>query len=172
MAKATSAKPSDTHSDTQLGTVPAVVNQDQRVANMLPAVLASYSALPDSEAAGCVTTLDLSLRDNQRQLQNILAGESKSLWDAPADKIIRVKDITAHFAEVPDEETGEVVGKRIITLTGPDGIYHTCSQYAYRDLQRSVLLTGWRPGDPPLKIRPSRARTRKGNTRQAIVLEE
>ena len=140
------------------------------MANLLPTVLASYSALPDSESAGVVTTMDLRDYPAQIELQNILAGESKSLWLDPPNGPIRVAHITAHYGEAEDEKTGEMQPRKIITLSGLDGTYHTCSEWAYRDLQRAVLLTGWRPGDAPLKLEARRTPCSNGHTRQSLAL--
>lgn len=127
-----------------------------------------YSGLPSSESAGVITTMNLADRGQAIALQRILAGESESLWDVEGSPLIRVEHITAHFAVREDEETGEVIGKKFVTLSGPDGVYHTASEWAYRDLQRAALLTGWKPGSGYLNIQPGRAKTRKGNTRQVI----
>lgn len=144
--------------------------QTDKPPELLPSVLMHYSGLPSSERAGVITTMDIADRGQAIALQRILAGESESLWDVEGSPVIRVEHITAHFAVQVDEETGECVGKKFLTLSGPDGVYHTASEWAYRDLQRAALLTGWKPGAGYLHIQPARAKTRKGNTRQIIMV--
>lgn len=160
--------PSDSHSTTLPTHGQPNTDLADSPGELLPAVLMHYSGLPSSESAGVITTYNLADRVQAITLQRILAGESESLWDVEGSPLIRVEHITAHYAVRTDEETGEVVGKKFLTLSGPDGVYHTASEWAYRDLQRAALLTGWKPGAGYLCIQPAQAKTRKGNTRQVI----
>ena len=160
--------PSDSPSHTLPTPSPPNIDPADSPGELLPVVLMQYSGLPASESAGVITTMNLADRGQAIALQRILAGESESLWDVEGSPLIRIEHITAHFAVRVDEETGEVIGKKFLTLSGPDGVYHTASEWAYRDLQRAALLTGWKPGTGYLCIQPARAKTRKGNTRQVI----
>lgn len=135
-------------------------------------ILAHYSALPHSEEAGIVTSLDLSQRVNALALQNAIAGESKSLWDCKPGEVIEVSDIIAHYATRRDEETGEETSGPMLTLLGPSGIFHTMSQYAFRALQLCAPLCGRPPWNPPIKLRPVRCRSRNNREFQSLVLAE
>jgi Phage Single-stranded DNA-binding protein len=135
-------------------------------------MLSHYSALPSQEGAGIMTTLDLSLRDGVVMVQQALAGESESLWDQRPDRVIRVTDLIAHYAERIDEETGETISGPMLTLIGPDGVYHTGSQFAFRALQSIAILAGPAPWNPAIKIRPVRVRSRNKREFQSLLLVE
>lgn len=117
-----------------------------------------------------MTTLDLSNPDGPIMLQNILAGGGTSLWDLPADTIVRVEHVTAHGALVTDEATGEVTEKALITLSGPDGIFHTGSMYAFRALQLIGMLRGAPPWQPPVAIKAIRVPSRNKRDFQSVLL--
>ena len=135
-------------------------------------ILSHYSALPHSEGAGMMTTLDLTQRANIIALNHALNGESESLWDLPPDQVIRVTDLIAHYGERTNEDTGELVKGPMLTLLGPDGIYHTGSQYAFRALQMIALTDGRPPWHPPKAIRAVRNRSRNKRNYQSIILVE
>ncbi len=135
-------------------------------------ILSHYSALPQSEGAGIMTTLDLTERQNVIALNHALNGDSESLWDQKPDRIIRVTDLVAHYGERMNEETGEMQCGPMLTLIGPDGIYHTGSQYAFRALQLIALLDGRPPWYPPKAIRAVRNTSRNKRQYQSIVLAE
>lgn len=135
-------------------------------------MLQSYAALPHSEDAGILTTLDLTQRSNVVLLQNALAGDSVSLWDVQPDRIIRVNDMVAHYSHYISEETGEEVSGPMLTLIGPDGIYHTGSEYAFRGMQMIAYAHGRPPWRPPVSIRAIRCRSRKQREYQSIILVE
>lgn len=135
-------------------------------------LLSHYSALPHAEGAGLMTTLDLTQRANVLIVQEALAGGGESLWDLPPDKIIRVSDLIAHYTTSTDEETGEERSGPMLTLIGPDGTFHTGSEFAFRNLQSIALLTGRPPWNPPVAIRAKRQRSRNKREYQSILLAE
>jgi hypothetical protein len=135
-------------------------------------MLAHWSALPQSEAGGIMTTLDLTKRANVITLQNAVAGESTSLWDCEPSAVILVSHLVAHYATRFSEETGEEQSGPMLTLIGPDGIFHTGSQYAFRALQLCAPLCGRPPWHPPIKLRPVRCKSRNDRQYQSIVLVE
>lgn len=119
-----------------------------------------------------MTTLDLSDRHNVLAVQKALAGDSESLWMLEKDRVIRVSDLIAFYAEQEDEETGQVQGKAMLALLGPDGTFHTGSKFAFRDMQRIAYLHGRPPWRPPVLLMPIRVTGRNGHTRQSILLAE
>lgn len=163
-------QPSATHSDSvptasQPTTLPSVLTNTHDIG-----LLSHYSALPHAEGAGLMTTLDLSLRANVLIVQQALAGESESLWDCKPERIIRVSDLIAHYTEAVDEETGGTRSGPMLTLIGPDGVFHTGSQFAFRALQTIALLTGRPPWNPPVAIRAQRCTSRNKKQYQSILL--
>lgn len=119
-----------------------------------------------------MTTLDLSERKNVLAVQAALAGDSDSLWDAEPDQIILVSDLIAHFAERTDDETGETTAGPMLTLIGPDSVWHTGSQYAFRCLQSIAYLTGRPPWNPPIAVYARRKRSRNKREYQTLILAE
>lgn len=170
--KQPSRKPSDSPSDT----VPSIVGsvQQSRPATTLTdmGMLSHYSALPNAEGAGLMTTLDLGVRANVVLVQNALHGESESLWDQKPERIIRVADLIAHYTSYVSEETGEEQSGPMLTLLGPDGVFHTGSQYAFRSLQDIAFLQGRPPWIPPIMIRAVRVKSRNKREFQSLVLVE
>lgn len=171
-AKQPSRKPSATPSDT----VPSIVEvvQQSRPTTTLTdlGMLSHYSSLPSAEGAGLMTTLDLAVRANVILVQNALHGESESLWDQKPERIIRVADLIAHYTSYVSEETGEEQSGPMLTLLGPDGVFHTGSQYAFRSLQDIAFLQGRPPWIPPIMIRAVRITSRNKRQFQSIVLVE
>ena len=135
-------------------------------------LFAHYSALPAAEGAGLITTIDMSGPRAVVMLQNILAGGGESLWDQPPERIIHVVNATAHFATATDDETGEVRSGPMITLSGPDGNFHTMSQYAFRALQLIAILRGAPPWHPPIAVQAVRLRSRNKRDYQSVLLVE
>lgn len=135
-------------------------------------MLSHYSSLPSSEGAGLMTTLDLGVRANVIAVQNALHGESESLWDQKPERIIRVADLIAHYTSYVSEETGEEHSGPMLTLLGPDGVFHTGSQYAFRALQDIAFLAGRPPWIPPIVIRAVRVTSRNKRQFQSLILVE
>lgn len=135
-------------------------------------LLAHYSSLPAVEGAGIMTTLDVTTSAGQQALSVAVLGESASLWDLPAGAVVVIQHIVAHFATAVDGETGEVRSGPMLTLIGPEGCYHTGSQFAFRALQLIAMLRGAPPWHPPIRVRPVRVRSRNKRDFQSIVLAE
>lgn len=135
-------------------------------------ILSHYSALPALEGAGVMTTLDLRQPANIVRLQHALAGSSDSLWDLSPDRVLGITDLAAHYASAVDEETGEIRSGPMIALIGPDGVYHTGSQFVFRALQLIAMLKGRPPWQPPIRMRAVRVRSRNKREFQSIVLAE
>lgn len=135
-------------------------------------ILAHYSALPHSPQAGISTTLDLTQPANVVLVQNVLASDDGTTWEMPPDAPFKVSDLIFHFVEKIDPKTGEDVSGPMMSMVGPDGVYHSGSQYAYRDLQRIALLRGMPPWHPPIVVRAVRSRSRNGKDYQSLMLVE
>lgn len=135
-------------------------------------LLAHYSSLPAVEGAGIMTTLDITSSAGQMALIAAVNGESASLWDLPAGAVVTIQHIVAHFTTSVDEETGEERCGPMLTLIGPEGNYHTGSQFAFRALQLVAMLRGAPPWHPPIRVRPVRVRSRNKRDFQSIVLAE
>lgn len=135
-------------------------------------VLAHYSDGPMTDDAGIITTLDLRDPMAQVELQQALAGDSESLWDVKPDHIIRVEHVVRHYAEAQDEETGEIRSGPMLTLIGPDGVYHTMSKYAFRSFQLIAHLRGAPPWRPPIMIRAVKPTSRNKRQYQSVQLVE
>lgn len=135
-------------------------------------LLSHWSALPHQEGAGIVTTLDITRPAVAVELQNILCGETESLWDMSPDDLLAITDFTATFGRGINDETGEEWAGPIVTLSGPDGAWHTKSEYAFRALQLIGYLRGPPPWNPPLVVSPARCRSRNKRQYQSILLRD
>lgn len=170
--KERSPKPSDTRSDTQPGIVEVIERAAPRLILQDLGMLSHYNSLPSQEGAGLMTTLDLAIRSNLVMVQAAMCGDSESLWDQKPERIIRVSDLIAHYAEYMNEESGEIQSGPMLTLIGPDGIFHTMSQFAFRALQSIAYLQGRPPWVPPIMIRAVRVNSRNKRQFQSILLVE
>jgi len=136
-------------------------------------LLDHYSSLPHTESSPILSTLDLTIPANQLRVQHAIAGGSVSLWDVVEAGAIEVTDLVAHYTEAVLEETGELKAGPMLTLLGPDGVWHTGSEFAYRALQTVCKLTRRLPPfDPPLKLRPVRLTSRARRQYQSLLLVE
>lgn len=135
-------------------------------------VLAHYSDGPMTEDDGIITTLDLRDAAAQVALQQALAGYSESLWDCKPERIVRVEHVVRHFAEAQDEETGDIRSGPMLTLIGPDGVFHTMSKYAFRSFQLIAHLRGAPPWLPPIMIRAFKPTSRNKRQYQSVQLVE
>jgi hypothetical protein len=133
-------------------------------------ILAHYSGVCDVEESPLVSSLDLTILENRITVQNALTAESVSLWKLAPERVIRVEHVIRHFVRTIDEETGEERAGPMLTLLGPDGQYHTMSEWAFRDFQNIVRACCPPPWTPPIRIRALRVPTRKERIRQSIIL--
>lgn len=169
-----SAKSLPTSTDCEvIPAVPAVIEPARPPALLVQlGVLAHYSDGPMSEDGGIITTLDLRDQSAQLQLQHALSGDSESLWDLKPERILRAEHVIRHYAEALDEETGEIRGAPMLTLVGPDGVFHTMSKYAFRSFQLIAHLRGAPPWRPPIMIRASKPTSRNKRQYQSVQLVE
>lgn len=133
-------------------------------------LLAHWSALPAAPNHGIMTTLDIGDPEQAARVVNALNDASESTWDVESGQVIRVSDLIAHYNESIDPQTGELRAGPMLTLLGPDGTWHTGSQFAFRALQRIALVKGRPPWDPPVRLIPVRPRSRNARNFQSFVL--
>lgn len=132
-----------------------------------------YDLLPQEETARPICSWPIDTAAGRARLHQVIAGTSETLWDwcslEPVE--LRITDLAAHFTSwSPEDRPDEVVAGPMLSLVGPDGIYHTCSPSVHESLKQIILLEGPPPWNPAVVVRVERAQTRSKRTRLCVTL--
>jgi Phage Single-stranded DNA-binding protein len=83
---------------------------------------------------------------------------------AMVGQVIQISDYIAHSVQLPNSETGEIIQAARLVLPQPDGVpVEFISVGAIQSLQRIAKMAGRLPPyDPPIQVKITEVRTRKG----------
>jgi hypothetical protein len=133
--------------------------------------LMESTILPACPGDPPLTTWCLDDAAGRIKLQNVLVGETVSLWDL-CDKEgwnFLCTDVCVRFASrIVDEATGETKDGPLIYLVGPEGVFTTSSPSAYRALALVQAVGFSAPWNPPMQLEARRNRSR--NKREFLTI--
>jgi len=127
-------------------------------------LLAHWSLLPHQDGLPALATWDITTKEGKERLAVALTARSVTLWDLCEEKPVEIEvgELTACYGEFESEDKpGELVTGPILTLIGPAGAFHTCSEFAFRSLQQIANVIGQPPWHPSIRVMVSRLTSRK-----------
>lgn len=102
----------------------------------------------------CVTTLDLSSKENKVLLLNLAEGDSKQLREF-VNCELAITDYYCDTVEMRDNETGVMSEvPRIILIDQDRNGYRAMSMTVFRTVQRIIKIMGPGPWEEPVVIMP------------------